>query len=102
MFEEEREDEVITYEEYIEEYGAINAQGKGKHFLAITKLDNSVKRFDGKMGRYELLYRELTKPCQSERDQAWACVQYSEFQYFTKRELKELDTDNLFEAFNLF
>lgn len=91
-------------------------QGKGSNVLILRELDTPFRRSDGKRGKFELEHRWLSQRCANEADQAWCCVQGSEFTYWMVKELPELmklikkdqassvsavDVD-LFEHFNLF
>lgn len=108
----EKEETLIDYTEHVAGcYGvgdSIIAQGKGRNFLAISRLDNPLKRFDGKKAQYQVTHRSLTKDCESNTDEAFCCVACDDFTYWTTKELKNLlaniknGTDvNLFDFFSL-
>lgn len=84
------------------------AQGNGHNFLALSKR-TLFKRNDGRKASYELEYRSLSAECNNERDEAYACVTYSELNFFQYDEiqnlLKKLEQDSevdLFDYFNLY
>lgn len=85
---------------------AIAAQGKGLNVLILTQLQVPFKRFDRKLGEYELEHRWLSQECQEENDQAWACVQGSDLTFWLKKEfdLAAITTGSktLFDLFRLF
>lgn len=89
--------------DYTSEFDCVRAEGNDKNVLILRKLDKPFKRIDGKMGSYELEYRWLSQSCQTEKDQAWACVQGQEFTYWQSKEIKRaLAGKSLFDCFNLF
>lgn len=105
--------EFASYYPFHKAQSIIAAQGKGKNFLALIKLSEPFKRFDGKYGRYLLEYRELSETCENSSDEAITCVSYSENTYWMNKEIKGLlkeikekgassDEINLFEHFELF
>ncbi|MDY0300282.1 MAG: hypothetical protein RBQ99_01720 [Trichlorobacter sp.] len=66
------------------------AQGAGRHFVAIYKLDKPLKRVDGKLARYELEYRNTSNPCQNIKDDAWSSAEFTEHTYWLRKELKPI------------
>ena len=87
------------------------AQGIGGNFLCLTRLDEVVKRADGKLARFELDYRWLSTNCESANDEAWVCVQGSEITYWQQKEVKGLLNElknngvnavNIFDHFQLW
>ncbi len=103
--------EELEFVDYTEQYSkhlnsdVICATGKGKLFFALIKLKEPFKRFDGKMAHYELRSFSLSKKCKDSDDQAWACVDYDDFTYWTPKEIKEtgaLESTNLFKNFRNF
>lgn len=102
----EVEERSVDYSGQPEFKNALIAQGKGRNFLSLAKLDSPV---DG--AHFELTYRWLSKDCSQERDQAWCCVQGAEVSYWKISEMingPKLMRDikagkaNIFEHFNLF
>lgn len=98
---------VIDYTQSFKD--AVIAQGKKDNVLIIRKLDKPFKRFDGKLGRYEVEHRWLSCLCEKESDQAWACTQGAEFTYWQRKEIKTLLESikkggyvNVFEHFSIF
>ncbi len=76
---------------YIDSFpNALLAQGLNESVLIVTKLDAPVKRFDGKRVSFQMEHRWLSETCQSSDDEAWACVQGSDFTYWSATELKAL------------
>lgn len=96
--------------------GVVCVHGMDRNILILRKLSEPYRRADGKLGRYELEYRWLSVECEHAEDEAWACVQGSEFTFWLVKELKdlpklikkeemsphELGEINLFNYFNLF
>lgn len=77
--------------DYINEFNyAVFAYGQGKNFLALERLNEPFKRLDGEYAHYQLEYRWLSQSCESETDQAWACVLGSDFTYWKEDELEKL------------
>lgn len=103
--------QVIDYTENFKKYSGnenvLVAQGKGKHFLTLVKLKETI-RIGKHVCRYMLEYRELTQACESENDECYVCVWDNDIQYFLRKEVKsvldELKTGkvNIFNHFNLF
>jgi hypothetical protein len=98
---------IVDYQQSFSD--SLLAQGKGGNVLILSKLDQPFQRFDGKKAIYQLDYRWLSVDCEHESDQAWACVQGSEYTYWQRKEIEGLlkniakDKDaNLFDRFNLF
>jgi hypothetical protein len=100
------EDVLVDYSGQSEFKNALIAQGKGRNFLRLAKLDTPV---DG--AQFELTYRWLSQKCERERDQAFCCVRGAEVSYWKISEMingPKLMRDikagkaNLFEHFNLF
>jgi len=85
---------------------SIVAEGNGKNFLKLQKLDTLVKRLDGQKVPYVIEYRWLSVECQNENDEAWACCQGVDFTYWSESELpinKIKDgTIQLFDVLSLF
>jgi hypothetical protein len=100
--------ETIDYSQHFP--GALIAQGRGRDFLVITKLDRPTRaRLDRKPARYEVLYRWLSRECTRDTDEAYVCVRGSEVQYWQRRELGETffmqlkaGSLDLFSVFRLF
>jgi len=101
MEQDERLD-TIDYLEYFPE--ALAAQGRDNNFLMLTRLDELFEAFDGKYYRYQLNYRWLSRDCERENDEAWACVKGSENTYWNASEIPDALAKgaNLFDCFNLF
>jgi hypothetical protein len=102
--------EVIDYTEQLQKHrpetNFIAAYGKGNLFLALSKLKTSVKRFDGMMGKYRLHDAILSTNCERENDDAWACIKYDDFTFYTAKEIKYALLklkygENLFDCFNV-
>ena len=97
---------IVDYSGENEFKNALLAQGKGKNFLALWRLDAPVKRFDGKKARYRIEHRDLSFPARHSDDQVWACTLSAENTYWQVKEfsLKKLLAGKitLFDAFNLF
>ncbi len=98
---------LVDYQESFSD--SLAAQGKDDNVLILRKLDEPFKRFDGKKASYQLDYRWLSENCEREDDQAWACVQGSEFTYWQRKEIEGLlrnlekgNEVNLFDHCNLF
>jgi hypothetical protein len=70
--------------------GALLAQGQGRHFLCLRRLDAPYQRADGKRTRYQLDYRELSCEAGNPDDEAYVCVQMSENTYWLPSELKAM------------
>lgn len=66
------------------------AIAKGKNFIRIEKLEERFTRLDGRRVSYQMLYCDLSVTAESIDDQAWACVRYSELQYWSAKELSEI------------
>lgn len=110
----DEEDLVVEYTAPFQKWsGSENlllAQGKGSEFLAIYRLEKPMKlRVDGKAALYEVVSRSLSRRCEHEDDEAWACVEGSEVSYWQRKELgdgliKSIDkgTANLFEHFRMY
>jgi len=102
---------VIDYTEHFlphplfDNFTTLKAQGKKDNVLILKKLDKSIKRVDGKMARYSLENRWLSTECENTEDEAYVCVQGSDFTYWQSKEIKEilsnLKTTDLFEHFLL-
>lgn len=101
---------VIDYTEDFSEHVGIDfviAQGSGRNFISIVKLETPIKRLDGKKASYELGYRYLSTDCENSKDQAWACVLGSEQTFWQAKEIKKLLADmkkgdvNVFDYFNI-
>ena len=71
----------------------IKAEKEEKNVLILRKLDSPIKRFDGKMARYEIEYRWLSQ------DDVH-CVLGNEFTYWMKKEI-DMGKD-LFEQLQLY
>jgi len=71
--------------------GCVKAEQEGKNVLIMRRLDNPLKRFDGKMARYELDYRWLSDT---------GGVLGNELSYWLKSEYDQ--AKGLFEQFQLF
>lgn len=85
---------------------AILAQGKDSNVLLLHRLEQPVKRLDGKKAHYELEYRWLSAECKEESDESWCCVLGAESSYWQTKELPleafREGTKNLFDHFHLF
>lgn len=85
--------------------GLIKAQGNDKNVLLLRKLDDRIKRADGKLAGYELEHRWLNAECENEDDEAFVCVMGSDLTYWQRKEIKVIldnKDSNLFDHFNLF
>ena len=83
----------------------VKAEAKGKNVLILVKLDSPQKAPDKTICHYQLEYRWLSKPIETEQDvkqQNWVCVQGNDFTFFTKEEVKDYKDKSLFDLFNLF
>lgn len=68
---------------------AIVAFAKGNEFIAIYK-DEPFKRIDGKRVSYNLIFRNLSVTAEHEDDEAWACVNCGDSEWWSAKELKEV------------
>lgn len=83
--------------------GALLAQGQGRHVLVLHRLDTPCRRFDDKMARYQVEYRELSTTCECPDDEAFVCVQGNEYTYWQARELPGIvQNGNIVPGANLF
>lgn len=88
-------------------YGAhnlIKAEGRDNLLLLLRKLDEPTKRLDGKKAGYEVELRYLSATCENEEDEAYVCVNGSDFSLWLKKEIKKaLEPDqSLFDHFDCF
>jgi len=74
----------------------LKAEQRGKDVLILRRLDNPIRRFDGKTARYELEYRWLSDP------RHLVCVLGSEFSYWQANEIEGWQNKSLFKMFRLF
>lgn len=88
---------------------ALIAQGKGSNFIVIYRLEQPFERADRKKASYELEYRSLSRECESEDDDNYACCEFSDLTYWQAKEMKSLLAGikagrevNVFDHFNLF
>jgi hypothetical protein len=94
--------------DYTEQFGgAVLVHGKGNNVLILRKLENKMKRFDGKVASYELEHCWLSCDCKNEKDQAWACVRGNDYTYWQGKELPFLkkgfpENKSMFDFFMLF
>jgi hypothetical protein len=86
--------EVIT--DVTDQLDCLKAEQRGKDVLILRRLDNPIRRFDGKTARYELEYRWLSDP------RHLVCVLGNEFSFWQAKEIKGWDTKSLFKMFRLF
>jgi hypothetical protein len=70
----------------------IKAQGQGGNALILRKLESRVKRLDGKYAGYEIEHRWLSETCEHSDDEAYVCVEGSEFTLWQRKEIKEILT----------
>jgi hypothetical protein len=86
-------------------YKNLEASACGKEVLIVFKLDEPVKRSDGKRVSFCIEWRTLTKEPTEKGDEV-RCVYSSEVEYWTKKELGEAGFykkhSSLFDCFNLF
>lgn len=100
---------VIDYSHQKHWENALIAQGKGSNFIVIYKLDHPFQRADGKKASYELEYRSLSRECEHDDDDNYACVEFQDITYWQAKEINSLLAGikarrevNVFEHFNLF
>jgi len=79
-------------------------QGDLGECIILRKLDTPHKRFDGKRVSYEIEYRDLSQLVANPSDEAYVCVVYQEFTYWSKKELTDSgafkkNMVNLFDCF---
>ena len=74
----------------------MKAEQRGKDVLILRRLDDPLRRLDGKTARYELEYRWLSDP------RHLVCVLGNEFSYWQASEIKGWETKSLFKIFRLF
>ena len=86
--------EVIT--DVTDQLDCLKAEQRGKDVLILRRLDNPIRRFDGKTARYELEYRWLSDT------RHLVCVLGNEFSFWQAKEIKGWDTKSLFKMFRLF
>lgn len=79
--------------------GVIRADRQGANTLILTRMENPVKRFDGKKAAYRLEYRWHPSP-----DSDLTEVRGREFSYWQGREIPGAvgGREDLFEHFQLF
>lgn len=70
--------------------GLIAAHARGKQFLLLRSISEPVKRFDGKIGRYEVFDAVLSVEAVSPGDEAFVCVKCSEYIYLTSHEAAQV------------
>ncbi len=80
--------ELIDYSNSFEH--TLIAQGQGKYFISIERLNKPYKRNDGRLGKYLINFRSLSQECETERDEAWCCVEYSEDSFYQAKEIPTL------------
>ena len=73
----------------------LKAEQKGVNVLILRRLQNSIRRSDGRMARYELEYRWLSDP------RYVVCVRGNEFSYWQAREIEGWQDNSLFDLFRL-
>ena len=66
---------------------SIAAEGNGSNVIILRKLESPIRRGDGKYASYSIEHRWLSMMCRDKNDEAWACVQGSDFTYWLKSEL---------------
>lgn len=97
-------EKVVDYGEGFLDY--YKAEGKGRNFLALEKLDVPVRRADGKKAGWLLTYAWLSVDCESPEDEAWACQLGRETTLWQRKELVKNGSlkkgKSLFDCFNLF
>jgi hypothetical protein len=74
----------------------LKAEQRGKDVLILRRLDNPIRRFDGKTARYELEYRWLSD------QRHLVCVLGNEFSFWQAKEIKGWEGKSLFKMFRLF
>ena len=74
----------------------MKAEQRGNDVLILRRLDNPIRRFDGKTARYELEYRWLSDP------RHLVCVLGNEFSYWQANEIKGWQAKSLLAMFRLF
>lgn len=83
----------------------VRAEAKESNVLILRKLDAPQKAPDKTICHYELEYRWLSRPIETEQDvkqQNWACVQGNDFILVEKKEVKDYEDKSLFDLFNLW
>lgn len=80
------------------------AEAKEKNVLILRKLNEKIKRFDGKYAMYELEHRWLSAGVETDIDENWTRVLGRDSTFWQQKEIKNIFTSNikLFDFFQLF
>lgn len=93
---------VVNYTEHYRKYrypcGLIAAHGQGKLFLYLVRMEEPVRRADGKKAIFLLGNYYLSTECREPQDESWACVLSDDHEYWQLKEIGRSELDRLYSG----